>query len=56
MIDTLREFLHMDGYAFYVWSAYTLTAAVLAFNAVVPGLRERRLHGAIAARRDGGSR
>ena len=26
---SLSEFLHMDGYAGYVWSCYGLTAAVL---------------------------
>ena len=26
---SLSEFLHMDGYAAYVWSCYGLTAAVL---------------------------
>ncbi len=26
---SFREFLHMGGYAAYVWSAYGLTAAVL---------------------------
>lgn len=26
---TLGEFLHMDGYAAYVWSCYGLTAVVL---------------------------
>ena len=25
----MREFFHMGGYAFYVWSAYGLAAAVL---------------------------
>ena len=43
MSDTLREFFVMGGYAFYVWSAYALTAVVLVFNAVAPCVRERRL-------------
>jgi heme exporter protein D len=42
-MNSIREFLHMGGYAFYVWSAYGLTLAVLAVNAVLPVLRERRL-------------
>jgi heme exporter protein CcmD len=29
---SLREFLHMSGYAGYVWTAYGLTAAVLLLN------------------------
>jgi heme exporter protein D len=28
----LREFLHMSGYAGFVWSAYGLTAVVLLAN------------------------
>jgi heme exporter protein D len=44
------NFLHMGGYALYVWGAYGLTAVVLVFNAVVPGVRERRLLRALAAR------
>ena len=31
----------MGGYAFYVWTAYGITAAVLFFNVVAP-LRQRR--------------
>jgi heme exporter protein CcmD len=29
---SLREFLHMSGYAGYVWTAYGLTALVLLAN------------------------
>jgi heme exporter protein CcmD len=29
---SLREFLHMGGYAGYVWSAYGLTTLVLVLN------------------------
>jgi len=29
---TLREFLHMSGYAGFVWTAYGLTAVVLLAN------------------------
>jgi heme exporter protein D len=29
----MAEFLHMGGYAHYVWPAYGLTALVLAWNA-----------------------
>ena len=42
-MNTLSEFFRMGGYAFYVWSAVGVTLAVLAWNAVLPGLRERRL-------------
>ena len=29
---SLQEFLHMGGYAGYVWSSYALTVVVLAAN------------------------
>ncbi len=29
----MQEFLHMDGYAPYVWSCFGLTCAVLIYNA-----------------------
>lgn len=50
MTDAIREFLAMGGYALYVWGAYGLSAAVLAFNAVVPRIRERQLLRVLAAR------
>lgn len=37
----LTEFLHMGGYAFYVWTSYGLAALILLINIVVP-LRQRR--------------
>ena len=49
-MDSIVDFLHMGGYALYVWGAYGLTAVVLACNAIVPGLRERRLLRSLAAR------
>ena len=36
-----NEFLHMGGYAFYVWSAYGITLLVLLLNIIMP-LRQRR--------------
>jgi heme exporter protein D len=53
MLETIRDFMHMGGYAFYVWSAYGLTAAILALNALLPSLRERRLLRTLARRRPG---
>ncbi len=38
---TWEEFIHMGGYAAYVWSAYGLSAAVLLWNLIAP-LRRRR--------------
>ncbi len=53
----MAEFLHMGGYAFYVWTSYALGALVLAANIVAPALRRRRIERDIAgairrARRD----
>ena len=39
----MSEFLHMGGYAFYVWTAYGAAFAVLALNLAAPILRHRRL-------------
>ena len=47
-METLREFLHMGGYAFYVWSAYGVAFIVLAANVVVPMLRARELRTRLA--------
>ena len=44
------EFFHMGGYAFYVWTAYGLTLAVLS-GAVLSSLRRhRRLRRELARR------
>lgn len=32
----MKEFLHMGGYAFYVWTSYGLTLVVLAINVIIP--------------------
>ena len=37
----LEAFLHMGGYAGYVWSAYALAATVLILNVVLPRRAER---------------
>ena len=42
-MNALGDFLHMGGYAFYVWSAYAIGAVVLVGNLVFPLLREREL-------------
>ena len=47
-MDALREFFHMGGYAFYVWSAYGVALVVLVANVVVPMLRARELHKRLA--------
>ena len=38
----MSEFLHMGGYAFYVWAAYAAAFVVLALNLAAPILRRRR--------------
>ncbi len=36
---SFEEFLHMGGYAPYVWSSYALAAVVLFFNLWLPARR-----------------
>ena len=40
-MTSIDEFLHMGGYASYVWSAYGITAVVLIANVLTP-LQGRR--------------
>lgn len=49
----IQEFLHMGGYALYVWGSYALTLIVLAANALQPRIRERQLLRMLAGRNDG---
>lgn len=39
----ISEFLHMGGYAFYVWTSYGLTVLVLVMNYLLPIRHERKL-------------
>ena len=39
----MKEFLHMGGYALYVWASYGLALVVLVANWVLPLLRRRQL-------------
>lgn len=39
----LNEFLHMGGYAFYVWSSFGLSLVVMVWNIVLPRQREKQL-------------
>ena len=48
MPDSVVDFFRMGGYAFYVWWSYAIVFAVLALNLVVPSLRHRRVHRALA--------
>lgn len=47
---SLAEFLHMGGYAFYVWTSYGLALVVLVVNLTQPWRRRRQLLREIAAR------
>jgi heme exporter protein D len=40
----MREFFAMGGYAFYVWGAYAVTAALLALELIFLSARSRRAH------------
>lgn len=42
-ISTLKHFLTMGGYAFYVWTAYGVAFVVLVTNLILPLVRQRRL-------------
>ncbi|HKF93085.1 MAG TPA: heme exporter protein CcmD [Gammaproteobacteria bacterium] len=39
----MQDFFHMGGYAFFVWSAYTVVLVVLTANFISPMRRRRRL-------------
>jgi len=42
-MNTLSDFFHMGGYAFYVWMSYAITMAVMAINLWAPLMRRSRL-------------
>ena len=54
-MTALQTFLHMGGYASYVWTAYGLAAVVLGGAAWSSRRRERRILGRLAARKTGKS-
>lgn len=39
----MSEFLHMGGYAIFVWSSFGLSALVIIVNAVLPIFRRKQL-------------
>jgi heme exporter protein D len=47
-MDAVREFLHMGGSGFYVWSAYGVAFVVLVANVLVPLKRARELRAHLA--------
>ncbi|MEC4750227.1 heme exporter protein CcmD [Methylomicrobium sp. Wu6] len=39
---SVKEFFAMGGYAFYVWTAYGITLAVLAANIMIPVMQRKQ--------------
>ncbi|MGJ0516785.1 MAG: heme exporter protein CcmD [Methylomicrobium sp.] len=39
---SVQEFFAMGGYAFYVWTAYGITLAVLAANIMIPVMQRKQ--------------
>jgi heme exporter protein D len=46
----MADFFYMDGYWFYVWASYLVTAVVLIANVVQPLLCQRKVRKALARR------
>lgn len=42
-MDALAEFVHMGGYAFFVWTSYAIVALILALNLWLAVRRDRDL-------------
>jgi heme exporter protein D len=42
-MDALMDFLHMGGYAFYVWWSYAIVLVLLALNVALPLRRSRQV-------------
>ena len=42
-MSQVTEFLHMGGYAFYVWSSFLLSLIVMAAHLIQPWRREKRI-------------
>jgi heme exporter protein D len=45
---SLNEFLHMGGYAFYVWTSYGVALVVLLGNVLLPARQRKKLLADIA--------
>ncbi len=46
----MNEFIHMGGYAAYVWSSYGLAFVILLLNVVLPRMEARRIRDRLSAR------
>jgi heme exporter protein D len=53
---TLEEFLHMGGYAFYVWTSYGLTTVVLLYFIIAPVVQRKQLLRQLALKQKRGQR
>lgn len=42
-MSSISEFLHMGGYAFYVWTSYGLALVVLGLTFIKPMLNRKNL-------------
>jgi heme exporter protein D len=42
-MDALMDFIHMGGYAFYVWWSYAIVLALLVLNVALPLRRSRQV-------------
>ena len=42
-MSSITEFLHMGGYAFYVWMSYGLALVVLVMTFVMPMINRKNL-------------
>ena len=47
-MESISEFLHMGGYALYVWTSYAIALVVLVVNVIQPLLCQRRMKRALA--------
>ncbi len=39
----MSDFLHMGGYAFFVWTSFGISFAILVYNAIQPLIRHKQL-------------
>jgi len=39
----MNEFLHMGGYAFFVWTSYGLATIILVANIIIPLQRKKEI-------------
>ena len=46
----MMDFLNMGGYAFYVWTSYGISLAVMILNIILPIRREKELLRSLAKR------